>query len=127
MIDAKYFRSEEFDSPDLPGSGSEMDEHFIAMLDICRETAEMPFVVTSGFRTDQHQAQLKAEGYPVSENSAHLLGKAADIRCRNSSERFNIVGAAIFVGFTRIGISSTSNFVHLDSAEDKGGPFIWLY
>ena len=124
-MDAKYFRSEEFDSPDLPGSGEEMDADFISMLDLCRETAEMPFVITSGFRTDQHQAQLKAEGYPVSENSAHLMGKAADIRCRNSSERFNIVGAAIFVGFTRIGIAS--NFVHLDSAEDKGGPFIWLY
>ncbi len=124
-MEAIYFQSEEFDSPDLPGSGELMDEEFIADLDKCRDRADIPFVVTSGFRTDNHQAKLKEEGYPVSENSAHLLGMAADIRCRNSTERFLIVASAITVGIQRIGIGE--NFVHLDNAEDKGGPFIWLY
>ena len=124
-MDAMYFQSKEFDSPDLPGTGELMDPELIADLDQCRHRAGIPFVVTSGFRTDQHQAKLKEEGYPVSENSAHLLGRAADIRCRNSTERFLIVASAITVGIQRIGIAT--NFVHLDNAEDKGGPFIWLY
>ena len=124
-MDAMYFKSEEFDSPDVPESGKLMDFDFISDLDQCRHRAGIPFIITSGFRSKEHQAKLKAEGYPVSENSAHLIGKAADIRCRNSSERYLIVGAAVSVGFTRIGISDF--FVHLDNAEEKGGPFIWLY
>lgn len=124
-MDAMYFQSEEFNSPDLPESGELMDLDFIALLDQCRHRAGMPFVVNSGYRTANHQDKLKEEGYPVSENSAHLIGKAADIRCRNSSERYLIVGAAVSVGFTRIGIGK--NFIHLDTAEDKGGPFIWIY
>lgn len=124
-MEAMYFKSSEFDSPDLPGSGEVMDFDFIALLDQCRHRAGMPFVVNSGFRTENHQAKLKEEGYPVSENSAHLVGKAADIRCRNSSERYLIVASAVSVGFTRIGIGK--NFIHLDTSLDKGQPFIWMY
>lgn len=124
-MDALYFRSEEFDSPDLPGSGEWMEQGFIDLLDECRHRAGIPFIVTSGFRTDNYNEQLKREGYPVSENSAHLIGVAADIKCLTSSDRFKIVGAAIAVGIERIGIGT--NFIHLDTAEDKGGPFIWVY
>lgn len=39
----KHFDSDEFDSPDLPGSGKQMNDKFIEMLDYARVIANIPF------------------------------------------------------------------------------------
>ena len=46
-MDARFFVSSEFDSPDLPGSGELMCEEFISALDSCRFEAGIPFVINS--------------------------------------------------------------------------------
>jgi len=38
----KYFSIEEFDSPDLPNSGVNMDSEFLAKLEVAREYAGIP-------------------------------------------------------------------------------------
>ena len=118
-MDARFFVSSEFDSTDLPGSGELMCEEFISMLDSCRLEAGIPFVINSGFRTASHNEAVNGVS-----NSVHLEGKAADVRCTNSTDRFKIVAAALYVNIGRIGIADT--FVHLDTG-DRDGPFIWLY
>lgn len=120
-MDLKYFNISEFDSPDLVGSGEEMKASFLNMLDKCRELADTPFYITSGFRTYEHNKSLVGS----SLDSSHLNGFAADIRCLSSVERFKIIKAALEVGFNRIGIGNT--FIHLDNDPTKPKNVIWNY
>ena len=125
MTDLQYFRLEEFDSPDEPGSGRRMCGDFLFMLDEARDIAQVPFRITSGYRTQKHQDELTARGYKTSTTSAHLRGKAADIACTDSATRFRIVAALLAVGFDRVGISN--GFIHVDNDETKAPGVVWLY
>ena len=123
----KYFRYEEFDSPDLPNSGAaNMDNNFLSMLDNARGIAGIPFKISSGFRTDNYNQSLSARGYSASPNSSHLKGEAADIVCKSSKDRWTIITALQEAGFKRIGIASS--FIHVDSNDLwKNSPVIWTY
>lgn len=121
----KYFKISEFDSPDKPGSGECMEHQLLERLDLARDIAGFPFIITSGFRTIEHNKTLKDKGYKVAKNSSHLLGWAVDIHCDNSRKRFELIDALYEAGFTRIGIGS--NFVHADCDPEKTNHIIWLY
>jgi uncharacterized protein YcbK (DUF882 family) len=116
----KYFDIEEFDSPDLIGSGENMDAEFLEMLDSAREIAGIPFIITSGYRTKAHNKKVGGKS-----DSAHLTGHAADIKVNGSRQRWQIVEACIKAGFTRIGIANT--FVHVDNDSTKPKDVIWTY
>ena len=122
----QYFKYKEFDSPDLPGSGSDfMCPDFLELLDFARGQSGIEFRITSGYRSREHNA--KVGGKP---ESSHLVGKAADIACKNSLDRFIIVSTLLDAGFTRIGIGNT--FIHVDSDSkskggNKNGKVIWTY
>jgi len=118
------FSLSEFDSPDSPGSGKHMTKEFLKKIDKAREISGVPYIITSGFRTPQHNETLKKQGYKASPNSSHLKGVAADISCLDSGTRQKIVNGLIMAGFTRIGISDT--FIHCDCDSDKHDA-IWLY
>ena len=120
MSELQYFRLTEFDSPDEPNSGRRMCGDFLFMLDEARDIAQVPFRITSGVRSISHN---KAVG--GTENSSHLRGKAADIACTDSYDRFRIVAALLAVGFNRIGIGET--FIHVDNDEIKTPCRVWLY
>lgn len=128
----KYFNLNEFDSPDFPNSGVNMDKDFLERLEQAREIANTPFRITSGFRTQNYLQDLLDRGYKASKNSSHLVGKAADIAAVDSSARFIIVDALLKAGFNRIGIDGNKNFIHVDSdGTDMGGTktpnVIWTY
>lgn len=116
----KYFDINEFDSPDVKGSGKKMKASTLALLEACREEAGIPFVITSGYRTPTHNKRVGGVN-----GSSHTKGYAVDIRCRNSADRYKIIQAAFIVGFTRIGISGT--FIHLDNDPRKVQDRIWTY
>jgi zinc D-Ala-D-Ala carboxypeptidase len=120
----KYFTLQEFDSPDKPGSGKNMDKDFLEMLDCAREEAQIPFKINSGFRTEAKNKEIYRLLRKTPIKSSHLKGYAADIHCNNSQHRSIIVRALINVGFTRLGISKT--FIHVDNDQDKLDA-IWLY
>ena len=115
----KYFNFHECDSPDKPGSGHNMEEEFLELLDCAREEAMTPFRITSGFRTKEHNDHVNGVS-----SSSHLKGCAADISCTSSSQRSIIVRALINVGFTRLGIAKS--FIHVDNDSTKPDA-IWLY
>ena len=121
----KYFKHHEFDSPDQPGSGEYMEAEFLQRLDVARDIAGFPFIITSGFRTVEHQRNLAQRGYKTSKNSSHLLGIAADIHCDDSRKRYLMIEAFLDAGFRRIGVGST--FIHVDSDEEKAQDVIWTY
>jgi|TARA_R110002110_G_scaffold376791_2_gene587208 zinc D-Ala-D-Ala carboxypeptidase len=120
----KYFTLQEFDSPDKPGSGKNMDKDFLEMLDCAREEAQIPFKINSGFRTEAKNKEIYRLLRKTPIKSSHLKGYAADIHCNNSQHRSIIVRALINVGFTRLGIAAT--FIHVDNDQDKLDA-IWLY
>jgi len=123
----RYFTLDEFDSPDLPGSGEFMSQDFIDLLEKARERAGVPFVITSGYRTLEHTEYLKSKGYKVSKDSAHRLGLAADIRTTNSSDRYKIIEALLYVGINRLGLGKSFIHADLDNRAHKGIEVIWNY
>lgn len=120
------FERVEFDSPDLPESGDNMQPDFLKMLQAARTICQIPFKITSGYRTQEHHDNLTRRGYPTSTRSAHLKGQAADILVSNSVQRAQIVNALMQAGFVRLGVGSS--FIHCDNDEEnKPAPCLWLY
>lgn len=116
----KYFNYEEFDSPDIQGSGQLMDSKILSMLDKAREIYGKPININSGYRTIRHNANVG--GKP---QSSHLKGLAVDIACNNSRDRHNLLKTLRHVGFNRIGIAKT--FIHVDIDQDKSSDVLWVY
>ena len=102
------FSREEFDSPDVPGSGDNMQKKFLDQLQLARSMTTLKFNINSGYRTESHNAKVKGK-----KNSAHLRGYAADIQCRYSRDRFTLINVLIKAGFNRIGIAKS--FIHVDN------------
>lgn len=121
----KWFKQSEFDSPDLEGSGEMMEDGFMNMLDLARDIYGHPMIITSGFRTVAYNKSLRDKGQSASQNSSHLLGWAADIRCTNSRQRFLMIESFLDAGFSRIGIGK--DFIHVDCDPEKDNAVIWTY
>ena len=119
-----HFETQEFNSPDLPNSGINMDNAFLQMLDDARGIAGIPFKITSGYRTKEYNKDLLKRGYKASKNSSHLIGKACDIAVGSGNERYIIINALIKAGFRRLGVAKT--FIHCDNDETKNNS-IWTY
>lgn len=111
-----YFKEKEFACKCC--GVSKIDPDFLAMLNEARERAGVPFVITSGYRCPKHDAEVGGKGN-------HDMGKASDVKCDNSTNRFKMIGAFIEAGFTRIGIAKT--FIHVDTCEDKPQMVCWMY
>ena len=116
----RYFKLEEFDSPDEVGSGEKMSEELLAMLDAVRKKFGKPIKINSGYRTIAHNK--KVGGKP---SSSHLKGLAADISCKNSADRFKLEGILREDGFNRIGVAGT--FIHIDIDKNKSPDVLWVY
>jgi len=116
----RHFQFKEFDSPDEPGSGINIDFELVDKLDAIREECGFPFRITSGYRTPKHNAEVGGK-----YNSDHLTGHAADIAVSNSIERFMIVQSAIRHGIRRIGVKK--DCVHLGNSFALPLDVLWTY
>ena len=112
----KYFMLSEFDCR-FTGK-NEMDEHFLRLLDQCREECGFPFFITSGYRDKTHPKESAK-----TTTGKHTLGIAADIACSSAEHQYKILHKAFELGFTGIGIAKT--FIHLDTRMTT--PVIWTY
>jgi len=108
----KYFTIDEFDSPDIKGSGKNMKATTLLMLCVARKIANVPFKINSGYRTPKHNKDVGGV-----TNSAHTRGYAIDISTPNGKNQELIVKALRKAGFVRFGIYT--NFVHADNDPDK--------
>lgn len=118
----KHFKPEEFDSPDSPGSGVNMDESFIKRLDAFREYLGQPILVNSGFRTTVHNALVGGV-----TNSAHMRGLAVDIATDSLEHAIKVAIAAARFGWLRIGVSLKGKLVHVDQDPTLPTPATWFY
>ena len=70
----KYFTVKEFACKD--GSPvTFIDDYLVCLLDILRQQIGKPVIITSGYRTPEHNAKVGGAKY-----SYHIRGMAADIR-----------------------------------------------
>jgi len=105
-----------------------LDEEFARKLDLARKFANIPFEITSGFRSPE--ANQSTPG--AVHDSAHLSGHAVDLRASNDHEIYLILAAGLSVGITRFGIYVDGNnvptHVHLDDMRDDAhvGEVIWI-
>lgn len=76
--------------------------------------------VNSGLRCEK--CNSKAGGVL---NSAHIMGKAVDIGCPSSRQRFSLLCAIFALQFSRVGIAKT--FIHVDVDLNKPHEVAWLY
>ena len=120
MRDYNYFRDEEFRRAKPACSLSDMDEDFMVMLDVAREYAGIPFIINSAYRSKEYEKKKGRSG-----TSMHCEGRAVDIKCITSADRFRIVDSLFVAGFRRIGIGST--FIHVDNGYRDASSLIWLY
>lgn len=91
-----------------------------------------PLKVTSAYRSPSHSieaAKIEKSG----KGGAHVTGKAIDIAC-DREKAYNILGVAMELGFTGIGVKQSGNgrFLHLDVIEAEDNfhvprPTIWSY
>ena len=73
---------------------------------------EQPMTVTSGCRCPAYNKQLQERGYPASDTSFHMWGKAADLQCRNP----HVVWAYLRAEYpTRFGFIVYDWGVHVDT------------
>ncbi len=117
----KHFRISEFYCKcDRDHDEHIIDENLVLKLDFARMMAKIPFIVTSGYRCPQHNAEVG--GVP---KSSHMIGKAADIRAITSKERYKILSCLLLTGFRRVGIGKA--FIHVDIDDDKTLDVCWTY
>ena len=120
MTKPKYFSPAEFKACTPSCDISRMDAGFLALLDEVREAAGIPLVLNSAYRSRDWELAHERSG-----NSAHTRGKAVDIRCNTSQNRYRILAAAIECGVPRIGVGKT--YIHLDNDPTLPQGVIWHY
>ena len=102
---------------------------FLDKLEQLRAAVDRPLIITSGYRTPEHN---RLEPDHTSDGS-HTLALAADIKVYGA-HALELVAAALELGFTGIGISQNGDqaarFIHVDTAPDRDQaprPWIWSY
>ena len=56
---------------------------FLQKLEKARGIANFPFIISSGYRSQNFNEKLRQDGYSASKNSSHLIGRAVDIRVKD--------------------------------------------
>ncbi len=127
VLVARFVYFDEEKEPAIKG----VDQELMASLDRARHKAGIPFIVTSGYRTDEDN--FSAGGV---SDSAHTKGLAVDLRCKDSKTCFMLVKSLMDEGFKRfvIGLRFEKNEfgkdvlsfhnLHVDTDQDKPLPVL---
>lgn len=108
-MEVAYFSGEEIKG---------LQTRLIAMLNIARRAAGVPFVITSGFRDPSRNLDVGGV-----RDSAHEKGLAVDIRLGEGDVPLRIVYGLGRAGFKRIGLYD--KHIHVDCDDSKPQDVIW--
>ena len=98
------------------------DASLLSRLEELRGAYGKPLYISSGWRCEPYNRSVGGV-----KDSAHLMGKAVDLLCTSSKDRYNLLYNVFnSIGlFQRVGIGTT--FIHVDTDETKDQGVIWLY
>ena len=98
------------------GHSAPVDDRLLDGLQALREKAGFPIRINSGFRCNNHNADVGG-----SPNSQHRLGKAADIRCNGMTPKELYELAITIPEFENggVGLYIRKQFVHVDVRGEK--------
>jgi hypothetical protein len=96
-----------------------LDSELVSKLDWARGRAGIPFVITAGLRTADHNDAVGGV-----KDSSHLRGLAVDLRLEDGVHRFKMVNALLLVGFKRIGVYD--KHVHVDIDPTLPQEVMWV-
>ena len=102
-----FFSEKELNNLTPSCSLKDMNTKFMDRLDLARRLAGIPFVLNCAYRSTSWDKVHGRSGL-----SYHCLGRAVDIRCNDSSNRFKMIYALLNAGFTSIGVYK--RFIHVD-------------
>ncbi len=124
MSEFRFFKREEF-ACKCGCETNEIRDQIILVCDALREKCDFPFVISSGYRCENHPIEA-AKVKPGS----HQGGYAADIACSGARAQ-TLIRHALNEGITRIGInqkgSHSGRFVHIDVDKGRVSPAMWTY
>ena len=116
---SKYFSPDEQGLDD--GRFEKLKPELLEKLDKLRELYGKPIYITSSYRDATHPIEAKK-----SSPGEHSHGAAVDIAAVGGYDAFLLVKYAIEAGFTRIGVSRKSSFIHLGLGY-PGAPDVTLW
>lgn len=100
---------------------------FMDDLQTVRNRLNLPMMITSGYRSPEHNAEVSSTG---ALDGPHVSAQAVDIAIKQG-DAFTLVDLAIQMGFVGIGLRQhgdlTKRFVHLDKWEKRSVARIWTY
>jgi len=115
----KHFTPDEFVCKCGCGKNNILPD-LVTKLDEARDLYKKSMVIESGSRCPAHNKAVGGK-----QNSAHLSGLAADIRCRTDRDRYQLKNIFYILGFKRIGTGKT--FIHVDISTTLPQNVEWLY
>lgn len=98
------------------GDGTQINSKLVLNLQQIRNVFGKAIQISSGLRCPSYNRAVGGV-----DSSYHLIGKACDVPCTNSSDRHQLVKLALRLHLT-VGINPT--FLHLDT---RASPIIFLY
>lgn len=119
------FKAYEMDCPCTHCKETLIDPELVEKLQALREVLAFPVKITSGYRCEKHQEELKEMGFETATGiSQHQLGKAADIKTGHHLG-VELEEAARSVGFRAVGVGKS--FVHVDLRDEKDRRWSYSY
>lgn len=120
----KYFTEQELSCSHC--QNNEMNDAFMTKIESLREELNFPFVVTSGYRCENHPIEARK-----SSPGAHTTGRALDLLV-SGENAYRLLSGALRAGFTGVGVNQKgdSRFIHIDdieSAQERPRPWVWSY
>lgn len=109
-MEYKYFNEEEVKNLKTP---------LVLNLDIARERAGVPFIITSGFRTEEENKAIGGVS-----NSAHLIGYAVDLRILNGNQTARMIEALLSIPFFEVVIEKDHIHVEMNLTQRISKLFI---
>lgn len=121
----KDFKAREFDCPCDHCHETLIDDELVLKLQELRELLAFPIKITSGYRCEHHQEELREMGFETAVGkSQHELGKAADVKTGHHLG-IEIEEAARSAGFKAVGVGRS--FIHADLRDDKNRRWKYSY
>lgn len=88
-------------------------------------TRGVPFRIERGCSCEIHNADVGGSAISSHISSNSIKCTAADLRVKNSTERFIIIKSLMLAGFKRIGIYHKHNGIHCDVDQKKDQNVMW--